>query len=128
MQSKQAKSSSRTARKVDEEKIAVENSAGDGLHVQENAATSWDQAAGECRAKVAAIVDECKRLNQKYRDPVFDLEATPYCLQSLSGRFPKAVDRIVSIETSLLQFLKIVTTNIVVIGCSAMDQESRRHL
>ncbi len=28
-----------------------------------------------CRAKVAKIVAECRRVNQKYRDPHFDLEA-----------------------------------------------------
>ncbi|KYG49847.1 hypothetical protein M433DRAFT_139740 [Acidomyces richmondensis BFW] len=62
--------------------------------VVESAATSYKQAAAECRAKVNAIVDECQRLNQKYRDAIFDLETNPYCLQSLTGRFPKAVETI----------------------------------
>jgi len=35
---------------------------------------SYDEAAAVCRAKVAKIVKECRRVNQKYRDPHFDLE------------------------------------------------------
>jgi hypothetical protein len=40
-----------------------------------NALASYDQAVAACRAKVAKIVKECRRLNQKYRDPHFDIEA-----------------------------------------------------
>ena len=86
---KRPKATSTMAQKVEEEKESVEKSPGDGLQVKENAASSWEQAAAECKAKVAAIVEECKRLNQKYRDAIFDLEMNPYCLQSLSGRYPK---------------------------------------
>ena len=89
LESKRAKFTSTLAKKVEEEKESVEKSLGDGLQIEENASTSWEQAAAECRAKVAAIVEECKRLNQKYRDAIFDLEANPYCLQSLNGRYPK---------------------------------------
>ncbi|KAI1079756.1 cysteine proteinase [Whalleya microplaca] len=35
---------------------------------------SYEEAAAVCRAKVAKIVKECRRVNQKYRDPHFDLE------------------------------------------------------
>lgn len=77
------------AKKIDEEKETVENTPGDGLQVEENAFTSWEQAANECKAKVAAIVEECNRLNQKYRDAMFDLDADGYCLRSLDGRDPK---------------------------------------
>ncbi|KAI0120929.1 calpain family cysteine protease [Xylariales sp. AK1849] len=35
---------------------------------------SYDEAAALCKAKVAKIVKECRRVNQKYRDPHFDLE------------------------------------------------------
>lgn len=83
---KRAIATSRAARKVEAEKEAVEQTPGDGLQIEENASKSWQQAADECKAKVEAIVDECKRLNQKYRDAIFDLEANPYCLQSLNGR------------------------------------------
>jgi hypothetical protein len=40
-----------------------------------NALASYDQAVESCRNKVAKIVKECRRLNQKYRDPHFDIEA-----------------------------------------------------
>ncbi|KAK4195169.1 putative calpain-1 catalytic subunit [Triangularia verruculosa] len=53
--------------------------------------TSYEEAAALCRAKVEKIVKECKRVNQKYRDPHFDLEwdlktETRDCLESLSNR------------------------------------------
>ncbi|KAI1432678.1 cysteine proteinase [Xylaria sp. CBS 124048] len=35
---------------------------------------SYEEAAAICRAKVDKIVKECRRVNQKYRDPYFDLE------------------------------------------------------
>lgn len=35
---------------------------------------SYEEAAAKCRHKVAQIVKECRRVNQKYRDPHFDLE------------------------------------------------------
>ena len=87
---KRAISTSTAARKIEEEKQIVESSSSDGLQIKQNAAMSWERAADECRAKVAAIVKECQRLNQKYRDAIFDLETNPYCLQGLSGRYPKA--------------------------------------
>ncbi|KAF2724260.1 cysteine proteinase [Polychaeton citri CBS 116435] len=91
---KRAKRTSRSAKKLQEEKAAISQGSSDGLKIEENAAKSYEQAAAECRRKVDAIVEECERLNQKYRDALFDLEAGPYCLQSLLGRFPKAVDKI----------------------------------
>ena len=64
VQPKRAKRVSRAARKVAEEKAEVAaGPSSEGLKVEENAATSWEQATAECRAKVAAIVEECKRLN-----------------------------------------------------------------
>lgn len=91
LEPKRAKRIDPSARKLEEEKKNVEESSpqGEGLKVEENAATSWEQAAAECRAKVKAIVEECRRLNQKYRDAIFDLESNPFCLQSLHGRVPK---------------------------------------
>jgi hypothetical protein len=35
---------------------------------------SYEEAAALCKAKVEKIVKECRRINQKYRDPHFDLE------------------------------------------------------
>lgn len=40
-----------------------------------NALASYEEAVESCRKKVAKIVKECRRLNQKYRDPHFDIEA-----------------------------------------------------
>ena len=56
----------------------------EGLASRENAATSFAEAAETCRQKVRAIVAECKRLNKKYTDPMFDLRS-PHSLVSLTG-------------------------------------------
>lgn len=80
---------SSAAKRIDDEKETVERTPGDGLQVEENAFSSWEQAATECKAKVAAIVDECTRLNQKYRDAMFELDTDGYCLRTLDGRDPK---------------------------------------
>ncbi|KAF7445316.1 calpain-B [Pyrenophora tritici-repentis] len=40
-----------------------------------NALASYEEAREACTRKVAKIVKECRRLNQKYRDPHFDIEA-----------------------------------------------------
>ena len=39
-----------------------------------NAIASYEQAAAICKAKVEKIVQDCRRLNQKYKDPHFDIE------------------------------------------------------
>ena len=39
-----------------------------------NAVASYEQAAATCKAKVEKIVQDCRRLNQKYKDPHFDIE------------------------------------------------------
>lgn len=41
----------------------------------QNALASYQEAADACKKKVEKIVKECRRLNQKYRDPHFDIEA-----------------------------------------------------
>lgn len=41
----------------------------------QNAVASYEEAADACRKKVEKIVKECRRLNQKYRDPHFDVES-----------------------------------------------------
>ncbi|KAL2159720.1 hypothetical protein VTH06DRAFT_2289, partial [Thermothelomyces fergusii] len=51
---------------------------------------SYEEAAALCRAKVAQIVAECRRVNQKYRDLHFDLDfdlrsGVRDCLESLSN-------------------------------------------
>ncbi|KAI2618279.1 cysteine proteinase [Hypomontagnella submonticulosa] len=52
------------------EKAAKRSSKAVGTNTQ----TSYEEAAAVCKAKVAKIVKECRRVNQKYRDPHFDLE------------------------------------------------------
>lgn len=41
----------------------------------QNALASYQEAADACRKKVEKICKESRRLNQKYRDPHFDIEA-----------------------------------------------------
>lgn len=81
---------SAATKKIVEAKESIEQTPGDGLQSEgKNAFHSWAQAAEECRAKVADIVVECQRLNQKYRDPNFDLELNPFCVRSLDDKYPK---------------------------------------
>ncbi|EMC99760.1 hypothetical protein BAUCODRAFT_30166 [Baudoinia panamericana UAMH 10762] len=77
--------------------------ADEGSH---NAVESYEEAARICRQKVDKIVKECRRVNQKYRDPHFDIEqdfyqATfPDCLRGLVAMKddkklePKSVKRV----------------------------------
>ena len=61
----------------------------------QNAQASYDEAVQACEEKVAKIVRECRRINQKYRDPHFDIESDfrrsqqtgvpSDCLTSLDG-------------------------------------------
>ncbi|KAK4556221.1 hypothetical protein LTR86_006918 [Recurvomyces mirabilis] len=94
LEPKRAKKTSALAKKIVEEKRGIEQKSGEGLSTKQNAATSWQEAADDCKAKVAAIVDECERLNRKYVDHAFDLEGGPYCLVNLEGQFPKAIGKI----------------------------------
>ncbi|KUJ13736.1 cysteine proteinase [Mollisia scopiformis] len=57
----------------------------------EPAVKSYEEAAQNCKDKVAKIVKECRRVNQKYRDPHFDIEfdlkwGKKDCLTMLSGK------------------------------------------
>jgi hypothetical protein len=42
--------------------------------VDRDAAESYETAAAECRKKVQRIVSECRRTNEKFTDPDFDIE------------------------------------------------------
>jgi hypothetical protein len=68
----------------------------EGVISRQRATTSYDEAAASCRAKVEAIKRECRRLNLKYYDRMFDLPAqdtllaldskeTPYSIKPLVG-------------------------------------------
>ena len=77
-----------------------------GVIKGENAVASYEEAAAICKDKVAKIVKECRRVNQKYRDPHFDIEfdlkwGIKDCLTSLgdtsevdSGFRPGSVKRV----------------------------------
>lgn len=74
----------------------------------------YERAAEECRRKVQKIIQECRRVNMRYRDPGWDIDwdlkmAKGYCLNSLgqtafdvshknmlriSATVPKAVKRV----------------------------------
>lgn len=53
---------------------------------------SYEQAVKDCVAKVAAIVAECRRNNQKYSDPHFDLDDMGHCLESLGTNGDPSTD------------------------------------
>lgn len=50
----------------------------------------FDRAVAECRVKVQKLIKECKRVNMRYRDTVFDIDwdliwEKGYCLNGLGG-------------------------------------------
>lgn len=45
-----------------------------GSILGQNAMASYQEAVNACKKKVEKITKECRRLNQKYRDPHFDIE------------------------------------------------------
>jgi hypothetical protein len=101
-------------------RIAQRPDADEGSH---NAVDSFEEAARICRQKVDKIVGECKRINQKYRDPHFDLYADFYQTtypESLHGLIekkndpklePKSVKRVGEIFTAPQFFIKGATAN-----------------
>ena len=52
----------------------VGEAATNGVVGDKNTFTSYEEAAKNCKAKIDKIVEECNRVNQKYRDPDFDIE------------------------------------------------------
>lgn len=73
-----------------------------GLHTKSRSEKSYDDAKVECKARVRSIVEECRRLNQKYVDRDFDLMCNMRdCIQPLdssiyedSEGWPSAVKRV----------------------------------
>ncbi|KAK4452386.1 calcium-dependent cysteine-type endopeptidase [Podospora aff. communis PSN243] len=60
------------------------------VHPSHPAQASFAEAAALCYSKVNKIIEECRRVNQKYRDPHFDLEfdlktGRRDCLESLDN-------------------------------------------
>jgi len=68
-----ANTTSELAIKANEVRKAAEKD-GDGLNIHEPVLVSYDEAVERCKAKVEAIRQECHRLNQKYRDQLFDMD------------------------------------------------------
>jgi hypothetical protein len=69
----------------------------------QNAGKSYEQAKQECERAVERIVKECRRVNQRYTDPHFDIEVDLKsgrrdCLDSLDQKNhemrPKGVKRV----------------------------------
>ena len=56
-----------------------------GPAIAENVTLSYETAKKQCIAKVAKIVRECRRINEKYSDPYFDLEDKTDCNLPLSA-------------------------------------------
>lgn len=73
-----------------------------GVVQAQRAVRSYEQARQECTHDVKRIIRECRRVNQKYRDPHFDIEwdlkvRRRYCLEGLErdeDYQPKAVKRV----------------------------------
>ena len=55
-----------------------------GPATAENVTVSYEAARKDCITKVAKIIQECRRINEKYSDPYFDLEAKTDCNLPLS--------------------------------------------
>lgn len=78
--------------------VKVSKSAGEG----EPTVKTYEQARDDCVRDVNRIIKECRRVNQKYRDPYFDLEidlkvGKRDCLDGLcddSELTPKGVRRV----------------------------------
>ena len=51
--------------------------------VSKKAVSSYDAAVERCRERVKAIIKDCERKNQKYRDAEFALDDQGFCLRSL---------------------------------------------
>ncbi|KAL1881458.1 hypothetical protein VTK73DRAFT_3743 [Phialemonium thermophilum] len=71
--------------------VGIKADGGDSVGITTAPVASYEEAAAICQAKVDKIVSECRRVNQKYRDPHFDLEFDLKmdlrdCLDSLNNR------------------------------------------
>lgn len=99
---------------------------GQGFDEQaQNAVASYEEAREACIRKVEKIVKECYRLNQKYRDPHFDIESDfkrwlrfgnpPDCLMGLAETGtelkPMSVKRVEDIFENPRFFIEGATAN-----------------
>ncbi|KAF2453830.1 hypothetical protein BDY21DRAFT_257149, partial [Lineolata rhizophorae] len=95
-----------------------------GVVPGQNALASYERAVLHCCRKVDKIVRECRRINQKYRDPHFDIEADfrlsmqgvlPDCLTALcdnsSNLRPMSVKRVEDIFEDPKFFIEGASAN-----------------
>jgi hypothetical protein len=64
---------------------------------RQNATTSYDEAAASCKEKVDAIVRECRRLNQKYYDRMFNLPDLDALVSLASDDDPTSVKDLIGV-------------------------------
>ncbi|KIW06159.1 uncharacterized protein PV09_03321 [Verruconis gallopava] len=69
----------------------------EGVISRQRATTSYEEAVASCRAKVDAIRRECRRLNLKYYDRLFDLPAQDTLLSLDSKETPVSVKQLVGV-------------------------------
>jgi hypothetical protein len=69
----------------------------EGVISRQKATTSYDEAAKSCRLKVEAIKRECRRLNQKYYDRLFDLPEEDTLLSLDSKEVPYSTKPLVGV-------------------------------
>lgn len=74
----------------------------------------YERAAEECRRKVRKIIQECKRVNTRYRDPGWDLDwdfkaEKGHCLNSLGkSKFPLTHSAMISASATVPKAVKRV--------------------
>ncbi|KAF2673466.1 cysteine proteinase [Microthyrium microscopicum] len=69
----------------------------EGVESSQKAWTSYKEAADSCKAKVEAIVRECKRLNQKYHDRMFCLPEWDTLVSLGADEQPSSVKDVVGV-------------------------------
>lgn len=67
------------------------------MNCRQNASTSYEEAAKSCRDKVDAIVAECRRLNQKYYDRMFNLPDLDTLVSLASEEDPTSIKDLIGV-------------------------------
>ncbi|KAH0553461.1 hypothetical protein GP486_006468 [Trichoglossum hirsutum] len=91
--------------------------------VNHNAAESYKAAAEECRKKVQRIAEECRRTNEKFTDPDFDVEDDFGCGDCLHG-LPWSNDD--DSEGSIFSVDRLRTCLDVLVSSKVLESESTR--
>lgn len=95
----------------------------------QNAIQSYEEAVEACKRKVEKIVKECRRLNQKYRDPHFDIEAD-FKRSQMAPEIPQ--DCLTALDQEKTTFQPMSVKRIEVIssryGCVALYRANHRRV